>query len=532
MAGTITTRGTSTPGEGWQREAQSELFMTAVSTLDSGTAHEGTDARALRMRELTRRIATDPGMNTWTAQFTHWLRDDANMRRSALIVACEYVKARLDAGIKDETSVGVPGLNRVTINIACERADEPGTLLTYWMKTYGRNVPAPVKRGVADAVTRLYGERAALKYSGGAAEMHPGDVIELVHPKPKAEWQGVLFEHLLNSRHGHKTMSEATRATWLPIVHEAMTSRASSKTEADRAKERARLLKPGAMREAGMTWEHLSGLGPMDSEAWEAAIPVMGYMALLKNLRNFDQAGISVPVTDDVKRRLTDPDQVARSRQLPFRFYTAAKNADRHWQETLGQALELSCKNIPVLEGMTLVLVDCSQSMSGRVSKKSTITRREVAGLFGSVLASRCENVVLARYGSEGSVWGQQRRGGQTRTVEVTQGPSVLATAINGYPNMGGTETGSSLHYWLNEGYSFDRLVVLTDEQVNWGDDMPIEDAVPASQRMFTFNLAGDIMASHEASENWHAFGGLTDQAYGLIPMIEAGGTAKWPWEK
>lgn len=31
------------------------------------------------------------------------------------------------------------------------RPDEPGELLAYWTATYGRAVPKPVKRGIADA---------------------------------------------------------------------------------------------------------------------------------------------------------------------------------------------------------------------------------------------------------------------------------------------------------------------------------------------------------------------------------------------
>lgn len=36
------------------------------------------------------------------------------------------------------------------------RPDEPGELLAYWTATYGRAVPKPVKRGIADAVRRIY----------------------------------------------------------------------------------------------------------------------------------------------------------------------------------------------------------------------------------------------------------------------------------------------------------------------------------------------------------------------------------------
>jgi hypothetical protein len=51
---------------------------------------------------------------------------------------------------------------------------------------------------------------------------------------------------------------------------------------------------------AGVTWEALAGWlqGPMDKAAWEAIIPSMGVMALARNLRNFDEAGVS----DDGRR--------------------------------------------------------------------------------------------------------------------------------------------------------------------------------------------------------------------------------------
>src|SRR5690606_38818577 len=60
------------------------------------------------------------------------------------------------------------------------------------------------------------------------------------------------------------------------------------------AERRGVLADPGRLTAAGMTWEAVAGWlqGPMDAEAWAAVIPSMGYMALLRNLRNFDEARI------------------------------------------------------------------------------------------------------------------------------------------------------------------------------------------------------------------------------------------------
>ena len=70
------------------------------------------------------------------------------------------------------------------------------------------------------------------------------------------------------------------------------------------------------LRNSKMTWEALSSLieGGMDAKAWEAVIPVMGYMALLRNLRNFLDAGVYSDVLDKVAAVLR-PDEVAARKQ-------------------------------------------------------------------------------------------------------------------------------------------------------------------------------------------------------------------------
>src|SRR5690606_19675474 len=68
---------------------------------------------------------------------------------------------------------------------------------------HGRAVPKPVKRGIADAVRRLYNERSLLKYDSDARAFRFADVIELTHPAPAPDkpWQGDLFAYALDRRH-------------------------------------------------------------------------------------------------------------------------------------------------------------------------------------------------------------------------------------------------------------------------------------------------------------------------------------------
>ncbi len=142
------------------------------------------------------------------------------------------------------------------------------------------------------------------------------DVIELVHPEPKDAKQSALFKYLLDKRHD--------RARDLPdelgIIGLAQeVSRRIANNEDVSATDIA---------SSGITWERQSSASRMDAAAWERQIPSMGYMALLRNLRNFDLADISDASAQLVISKLTNADEVAQSRQFPMRFLSAYKAVD------------------------------------------------------------------------------------------------------------------------------------------------------------------------------------------------------------
>ncbi|WUI03892.1 hypothetical protein OHR68_19520 [Spirillospora sp. NBC_00431] len=110
--------------------------------------------RDTRFRDLVHRVAVDDP--EWMAGFLPWLRNEANMRSAPVVTALEAVHARLAAELH--------GGNRQLVSSVIRRADDPGEALAYWTSTYGRSIPKPVKRGIADAVQRLYNERSLLKY--------------------------------------------------------------------------------------------------------------------------------------------------------------------------------------------------------------------------------------------------------------------------------------------------------------------------------------------------------------------------------
>jgi hypothetical protein len=157
---------------GYARDAESELFLLAVSHLGENAFYENAGARDARLSGLVGQVAAeDPA---WMTGFTRWLRDVAQMRTSAVIVAADGLKAMLDAG--------KPG-GRALVSGALQRADEPGEILAYWRSRYGRRLPIALNRGISDAVHRLYTEFSLLKYDSRDAALRFGDVIELVNPR-------------------------------------------------------------------------------------------------------------------------------------------------------------------------------------------------------------------------------------------------------------------------------------------------------------------------------------------------------------
>ncbi|MEU9373197.1 TROVE domain-containing protein [Streptomyces sp. NPDC048255] len=496
---------------GYLRDPRSELFLLAVANfVTQRTAYESGEARDERYAALVRTLAVeDP---EWTAGLLGWLRGEGNMRTASLVGAAEYVKARLDAG-----ATGGPS-NRQVVDSVLRRADEPGELLAYWTASYGRNVPKPVKRGIADAVRRLYNGNSLLKYDTASDRRgyRFGDVLNLVHaaPDPAKSWQGELFRYALDRRH-HPQSAELPAGNRTLAAHRAL-------MELPVEERRAVVTSPdGAERfaAAGMTWEALAGWlqGPLDAAAWEAVIPSMGPMALLRNLRNFDQAGVSDAVAARVAAKISDPEVVARSRQFPFRYLAAYQHAPSlRWAYPLEQALGHSLGNVPALPGRTLILVDRSGSMWHPLSDRSQLNRADAAAVFGAALAQRAEHADLVQFGTS------------SKKVAYERGESVLKM-LERFEDLGGTNTSEAVRQHFK---GHDRVLIVTDEQADYrsygGDPTSL---VPDTVPVYTWNLAGyRVGHAPSGSDNRHTFGGLTDAAFRMVSLIEGGRNADWPW--
>lgn len=505
-------------GPGHTRDVKSELFQLAVvNMVGEQTFYESAGNRDSRFVTLVRQATLDDA--DWTARFLRWLRTGANMRSASLVGAAEYTRARLDAGLA--------GTSRGVVYSVLQRADEPGEILAYWASRYGKKFPKPLKRGVADAAARLYTEYNTLKYDTASHGWRFADVIDLTHPTPRDLAQSGLFAYALDRRHGR---NDAPTHTGLHMIHCNVALRAAV---ADGDWER--LLNADALHDAGMTWEDalsLAGSKVNKAELWDAMIPSMGYMALLRNLRNFDEAGISLASVAHVVARLTNPEQVAKSRQFPYRFLSAYLNAPNdRWKHPLNVALEYSLRNIPELPGKTLVLVDTSGSMTGMgLSAKSKIRPVDAAALLGVALTHRntapqgAGQVDLAGFASG------------VFTHNIRKGASVLSEVNRFTQRVGEVGHGTDMWGALRRTYAgHDRVFLITDMQTvadrHGHGGVGVDGIVPTHVPVYGFNLGGYGVTAYAAgSPNRHEFGGLNDATLRTIPLLEAGTDVGWPF--
>ena len=150
-------------------------------------------------------------------------------------------------------------------------------------------------------------------------------------------------------------------------------------------------------------------------------------------------------------------------------------------------------------------------------SARSTMTPAKAAAVFGVALAAKGEKVDL-----HGFADGVFRH-------EVAVGGSVLKEVDRFVARTGEVGHGTQIAGSLRASYrGHDRVVIISDMQTVDGG---VSEAVPASVPVYGFNLGGYRATAYATgSGNRHEFGGLTDATFRMIPLLEAGRNASWPW--
>jgi hypothetical protein len=485
-------------------DTQSELVLLAIADLAGETT---VDERA-RFAQLVHQVTeTNPTFiagedpRAGRIGLAQYLRQELLLRSASVVMAAEYVAAGGAGG-------------RSVVARVLQRADEPAELLRYWIATHGRRLPMPIKRGVADAVRRLYSERAAVRYDGATRTLRMADVLELTHPEPSSAAQSALFRYLLDRRHHGDAVADPRTLPVLAAAAELATVPAGGR----RALLRAR--GPSALTAAGLAWDRLTRWlpGGMDAEGWEAVIPSMDVTALVRNLCNFHEAGIGHQAVESVTAALTDPSAVARARLSPLQAWAAYSHAPSDaYRRALGRTLELTSGNVPALPG-TLVVIDTSGSMRGRASGRCAMARVEVAAVMAVAAAKSARDVDVVIYGH-----------GNVRVEGLADAPVVAGVerVVGLVGSVGHATFGHTAVARRFDRNRHRRAVLFTDDQQHDAGAFGLEH-VPL---LYTFDLGRSRPpAPGPGGRGRYTLGGFTDATFSAMSVLEAGADARWPF--
>jgi len=251
------------------------------------------------------------------------------------------------------------------------------------------SLPHSLRKGIAETVgsASLY---SLLKYSCSSQSPSLADVLKMVggskklpkqqgqvgYPLPKG-----VYDYLVNG----KVTDDA------PEMIKARQKFFSLKKLKD--------VTPELLKTAGLTWENITSHFGSSKDVWEMCIPLMGEMALTRNLRNFEDAKISKTAWDKVYEKVG---KIIDTRQLPFRFFTAYRATKSTEARTLvAQQLDSSVANVPDLPGVTAVMTDNSGSATGcPVSGKSDLRVSDAGNTLAAIVAKRFgRNALVGAFG-------------------------------------------------------------------------------------------------------------------------------------
>lgn len=335
-------------------------------------------------------------------------RNEHGLRHAPLMLLLGLI-ARGGAGVADAVAETI------------RRPDEAGELVSLFWRNGRKSLPRQMRVGLAKALLR-FDEYQLAKYDRAGDAVRLRDVIFMAHPK--------TGEHVDNGRRFAKLVNK----TFVPV--------------AAKSGFKVREVYGLGENEVGLsvpdTWEVALSAGGDKRESFERLLREgkLGYLAVLRNLRNMVQAGVDTALIEDAILARKGARWV-----FPFR-YVAAARAVPQLEPLIDKALVAAVAEGIVLSGTTAVLVDVSGSMDKKLSGKSDLTRADAAAALASVLGGTVRMFSFSSHLVE-----VPPRRGMAGIDALLRSQSHSATQLIAAVRA------------VNQTVKYDRMIVITDEQ-------------------------------------------------------------------
>lgn len=472
-----------------------ELYAAVATTMLSDINYETGDQRLERIKTLVAKVSP-----VFVAKLAVYARTQMNLRSAPVVLAVELARTHRGDSLVSNL-----------IGKAVQRPDEITEILAYYQVANKRvgdkklyEVSKQVQKGLATAFNK-FDEYQFAKYDR-AAEVRLRDALFLVHPKAKDAAQQAIFDKIAQK-------ALATPYTW----------------ETELSALGTRPFGSAAAKKTALTakWEELIDSGKV------------GYMALLRNLRNILEAGVSGAHVKTVGTYLSDPVAVRHSRQLPFRFlaaYRELKSVQSGYTGYMMDALEsaIGCSAAALegfgLETRVVIACDVSGSMQKPVSANSKVLLYDIGLLLGMLLHSKTRNVITGMFGDTWKTVSLPTRGVLAKVDQFYRRAGEVGYSTNGY---------LVIKDLVDREYVTDKVMLFTDTQL-WDSNTGNQSAantlryqwmlykkVAPYARLYVFDLAGyGKVPLQQDADDVYVIAGWSDKIFSVLQALENGAGA------
>lgn len=263
-------------GEAWMQSHEFELYSTVACTMSiDDKFYESAADRINRIAALVRRVPAE-----FVAQLAIYARTELQLRSVPMLLLVEL----------SECHSGDSLVSRATAK-TIQRVDDIIELLACYQMRRGvsnlKRLSHQLRRGIAKAFCK-FDEYQFAKYKAQDKPITLRDALFIAHPKAENEQQQELFDKI------------ARQQLQPPYTWETRVSEVGRTKGFNRRKRRMR-----------QVWTEL-----IESRR-------MGYMAMLRNLRNMLGASVKIEPLQKACDYLSSEQAVLNSKLLPFRFFSA-----------------------------------------------------------------------------------------------------------------------------------------------------------------------------------------------------------------
>lgn len=379
-----------------------------------------------QLQDSLQKLVKENKDKLFIAKAAIYARNIFGMRSSSHVVASELALDKEVSGIKYSWL-------KDFFNQVVRRPDDMAEILSLYYSGGGKTVPNSVKKGFKAAFDKFDSFQLS-KFNLANKNIKLIDLINLVHPVPTDE--------------NYEALNEAVKTG--TIKNNTTTSR--------------------ALTSIGQNAESAEDAVQMRNAYWREVLEQkkLGYIDMIRSLTKIISE--APELTSLVCEFITNENAIKKNLIMPFTLYLAYKmilaetqtTSSRKIIQALSRAIEISCANVPIFEGETLVVVDVSGSMSatvgGHQNSSLHVTCSEIAALFAAILTRTncCDFMTFSD---------------NAQYYDYNQSSSVLDIAQKMKFSSGGTNF-HSIFQKANKKY--DRIIILSD-MFGWaGEDYSV----------------------------------------------------------